>query len=132
MSLRPSAQDQKEQKDKKKQRRKMVRAKKKERTKEAFAALKALKEKCKQKAEVNAVDRPADTIDVNRPNAVAAHAGVKPWGCSPPLLRIELLASKSSSPVKLQREQTARHNIIHQLVVVFYNPIQWVLWFTVP
>ena len=61
MSLRPSAQDQKEQKDKKKQRRKMVRAKKKERTKEAFAALKALKE---QKAEANAVDRPADTIDV--------------------------------------------------------------------
>ena len=75
MSLRPSAQDQKEQKDKKKQRRKMVRAKKKkERTKEAFAALKALKE---QKAEANAVDRPADTIDVNRPDAVAAHAGVK-------------------------------------------------------
>ena len=74
MSLRPSAQDQKEQKDKKKQRRKMVRAKKKERTKEAFAALKALKER---KAEANAVDRPADTIDVNRPDAVAAHAGVK-------------------------------------------------------
>ena len=49
---------------------KMVRAKKKERTKEAFAALKALKE---QKAEANAVDRPADTIDVNRTDDVAVN-----------------------------------------------------------
>ena len=48
----------------------MVRAKKKERTKEAFAALKALKE---QKAEANAVDRPADTIDVNRTDDVAVN-----------------------------------------------------------
>ena len=70
-NLSSSAQVQREQKDRKKQRKKMVQAKKKEKTKEAFAALKALKEP--KNAEANAVNRSANTVDVERPDAVAAH-----------------------------------------------------------
>jgi hypothetical protein len=73
-NLSSSARAQKEQKDRKKQRKRMMRAKMKERTKEAFAALKAKKKA--EKAEANAVDRSANTIDVNHSDAVAADSCV--------------------------------------------------------